>query len=93
MVTVAACVPVVLGAAAVSLVPFAGFLANPAVQIAAALFTVLMVVFFLNVDYLRYGVPGGAAFVPAAAPAPPARPFSDAPELPQFRLPDRRDEG
>jgi hypothetical protein len=93
IVTVAVCLPVMLGLAVLSLVPFTGFLTTTALQIAAALFTVLMVVYFLNLDYLCSGGPGGTASVPAAASAPIARPFGDAPELPQFRLPDRRDEG
>jgi hypothetical protein len=83
--------PVMLVSAIFSLIPYAGFLTNTLLQIAAALLTVLMVVFFLNLDYCRSGVPAAESLQPSAlAPiAPkPLKLSADAPELPRFKMPD-----
>jgi hypothetical protein len=83
--------PVMLLTTIISLIPFVGFLTNTVIQIAAALLTVLMVVFFLNIDYCRSGVPAAGNLQPSTATSRAAETSNltaDAPELPRFRLPD-----
>jgi hypothetical protein len=83
--------PIMCLSAALSQIPFAGFVANTVIQIAAALSTVLLVVFFLNLDYCRSGAPSPdkpKSLAELMGTGSPTSPSANAPEMPRFKLPD-----